>query len=104
MTHSNIKKQDSNLTIVSKVSLAVYMMSLLIVGNVSASEQDTNQSIIPQNPVTPEQVQLMDWSKKMTASLNEKMEKELQQIIDQAEYVRLLDIKARNMLASHNIK
>ena len=104
MTHSNIKKQDSNLTIVSKVSLAVYMMSLLIVGNVSASEQDTNQSSIPQNPVTPEQVQLMDWSKKMTASLNEKMEKQLQQIIDQAEYVRLLDIRTRNMLASQNIK
>lgn len=104
MTHSNIKKQDSKLTIVSKVSLAIYVMSLLIVGNVSANEQDTNQSIIQENPITPEQIQLMDWSKKMTASLNEKMEKQLQQIIAQSEYVRLLDTRTRNMLASHNIK
>jgi len=92
MTHSNIKKQGSILTIASKLSLAAYVVSLLMVGSVSANEQDKNQSVIPKNPITPEQVQLMDWSKKLTASLNDKMEKQLQQIIIQAEYLRLLDI------------
>ena len=104
MTLSNINKQGSKFNVVSKASLATFIVSLLIAGNVSANEGDTNQSAILDSTVTPEQVQLMDWSKKMTASLNEKMEKQLKQIIIKAEYSQLLDIKSKNMLASQNIK
>ena len=104
MTHTNTINQDSKFSVANKVSLAAFSVCLLIAGNVSANEWDTNQSVTLDSAATPEQVKLMDWSKKMTASLNEKMNKKLQQIIIQAEFTQLLETKTRNMFASQNIK
>ena len=90
------------LSLIGKVSIAAFIVSLSFVGNVSANEWNTKQLANLKNTATPE-LQLMDWTKKMTASLNKKMEKQLQQIIIQAEHARVLDLKTRNMWASKNI-
>lgn len=98
MTNLNTGKASTNLNLIKLISSSVLVMGLVVTANVSADELNLKEAAKSRTAMM--QNKMMDWSKKVTNSLNQKIENKLQNIIVQAEYKRLLDSKARNMLAS----
>lgn len=104
MTNSINEKVSTHLNLVKLISSAVLVSGLLLTAKVSAEELNANQFVSEDITFAEDQKPLIDWTRKVSASLNQKMERKIENIIIQAEYSRSLDNKTRNMLASIDTK